>query len=769
MADSISSANIFKSTGIDTAKEEITILGENTSNKRFSWDRLLHEGQERLASIIDFDTHVSNSDEEHELDCTDQLDDSPESIYLQGSGDDKTPGKSDLMAEVFGLAAMPSSSFLRREKSYNENSSYMELTRTTIGDNSQSSTVGDILKVDGSAATTRLEVEGDLINSYEQLNSESPIDRMRRTMRRHSELNRKMRNGLLTNDSSIPEDPSSKYLHKSKRTGVKAKMKEKASYFQSKKVPDISTPPQDPTLIDKLMDRLVTTALPTASLNLADADWRAQNLKSQPAFSINTMGRNFRNLTSRMGVVFDSIYTVQEILSWKNPFFTISAISIYSYLILNPRLIPIAPLLFISFRLMVPAYLHRHPPDPNWIRPSNPIPALGPPLADVVMPKPVPELSREFFYNVVDIQNIMVLYIDGYDMVMDFLQRFAFFHEDETASSLAFVILIILSILFYFAVPFIILYTPWRFVFLVSGWTIFGLLHPRFREKLIDPLRLHFQTTSEKGKKTLNRVVSSTRQKVGGFPKQEVETSPPLDVFIDVPSYQDPIDSASEESSEESSDEMEEFVVRYERFWKAFDDFAYEQFNYYEPHEQREVELFEVQCIFKIKSKSLNIEEQADIGLSHKSSSFIDDKAVGHWGMSIFSNHPYLPVVRGSAVPSNFSPGAASLSEVQPPLEWQYVPGGSWKLDLNAAKWVASRGVPVAAKTGATFVFVDDDEKWVYDKHPVIPKGTKKEDSAGAGSSPSLGPVEEKPKMYIRRRRWTRICTRRVTIENTKP
>lgn len=60
---------------------------------------------------------------------------------------------------------------------------------------------------------------------------------------------------------------------------------------------------------------------------------------------------------------------------------------------------------------------------------SSPVIADGPPLADAIVPKPVPEISREFYMNVVDTQNAMDLYVQGYDSTLAILRRFAFLKE----------------------------------------------------------------------------------------------------------------------------------------------------------------------------------------------------------------------------------------------------------------------------------------------------------------------------------------------------
>lgn len=577
---------------------------------------------------------------------------------------------------------------------------------------------------------------------------ESSMDRMKRTIKRYSESTKE----------SLPDPESSTTSLASKKPKPPKETKKKKD-----------EPPEAQTMMDKLMDKLVISALPTAAVNTKDTDWRSENMKGKPQFSINIMGTNFRKMTARTGVIYETMYTAIEIFSWKNPFYTLSALSIYSYLVLNPRLIPIAPLLFISFRIMVPAYIYRHPPDPTYIKPANPIPAPGPPLAEAVVPKPVPEISREFFYNVVDTQNAMVEYVDAFDGISECLQRFAFFDADECTSSFVYTVLVGSSVVLYILLPYLIEYVPWRLFFVLLGWVGAGFTHPMSKSKVIQPMRTQIKATKEKGKRTLEKMVSSTRSKLS-----QPSTEPPI---LDQ-QLVEPIND--HDSDSESENEQETLKSKYNSFWKKVDSIAYHEFNFYEPHEQREVEMFEVQYSFKSKRKNHNHKQNLSVenAVAAPSEEHADNEAqniaeleheVGHWQPSLFSNHPYLPVLRGTFLPpttvtSSVHPeltqGATALSEVLAPPFWQFVPGANWKLDLDADSWVQARGIPVDEETGEAFVMVDSDEKWVYDKHPTT--------TARVDDAYDADDKQGKPKIYIRRRRWSRICTRHIMERGSK-
>lgn len=742
--------------------------------KRFSWDRLIHDGQKRLATFMDTESAVSipssslsQQDDLSDNDSGHGSDNGSENETNQGPNEERSP-TSDVMAEVFGI----SSAFLSTSAA----SSMLSTSRDSYMAFAEASTIDTSVVAAPATATsgsTSIAVEGSIIRHgsitrYPKFGNETTIDRMRRTMRRYSDQHpkRPTEEAMQAPNSMLIDGEIADGKKLKKREKLRTKLKDGKAYIkgkqqlQNKPLTQQELPETEAlTIMDKLLDKLVTTALPTASTNISSTDWRAQNLKGQPPFSIPIMTRNFRGLTSRTGVAFETIYTVQDILSWKNKWSTVGFWSIYSYLCLNPKLIPPCPFLWLAYHVMLNAYIYRHPPDTQYT-PQNPIPARGPPLEDPVIPKPVPELSREFFYNVVDIQNFMVVYIDTYDLILDFLTKFAFFANNERTSSLVFVILLVTALVTYIVSPWVIWYTPWRFVFLLGGWMVAVISHPRHREKVFDPLKTELIRKREKGRRTLDRVVSSTRKHVGSPPK-------PADTATEDVIRKYDSSSDSEESSDSSrfdSDndyESPSSLTGYERVWKMVNDLADNEFDLYQPQEQRQVEVFEVQCSFILRPKPTSatnsgLQRRLSINVDHEASSY-------HWTPSLFSSHPYLPIMRGPLLPST---GPPSLTNIKAPNQWTFLPGTAWQLDLSAHAWVQSRGVPIATGTGEVFVRVDEETKWVYDKYPVVPK-TKKEDVADPRTTGgSLDGKDDKKMMYIRRRRWTRICTRQKHTRN---
>lgn len=391
-------------------------------------------------------------------------------------------------------------------------------------------------------------------------------------------------------------------------------------------------PPSNTNMADKLVDRLVSSALPTA-LSQTSVDERLKRQKARPPFSVPVMSRNFRRFNSRMGVMFEIYYFSMDVLSWEQPSLTLSTLSIYSFTCLNPHLLLVLPVAYLLFGIMVPAYMIRHPPEPSTLD-QNPIPAKGPALKSPDLPRPVPEMSREFYLNIVDTQNSMYDYSVLYDNISSFLSDFAFFQNDESRSSSVFTILtLVLSVLLALG-PFIYEYTPWKAVFLVTGWVILGTTYP-----------------------------------------------------------------LSQTSSKVKNDLQSRLTEKYQNYISNFDNISTMEFQNIEPHEQRQVEIFELQPY---------------------------DSEIGQWMNSIYYHSPYaISVSRNDFTTPH---GATSLLDVLPPKEWAFVID-HWQRDYSPENWVSERGLGRVCD-------IDFDEKWVYDK------------------------VDGYRTNKWRRRRWVRICSR---------
>lgn len=127
---------------------------------------------------------------------------------------------------------------------------------------------------------------------------------------------------------------------------------------------------------------------------------------------------------------------------------------------------------------MVPAFLVRHPPPPTHL-PTDLYPLSGPPLAAAQTIKPAPELSKDFFRNMRDLQNTMEDFSRLHDTVLSFLTPLTNFSNEALSSAIYLILLFTSCALFLIAHL-----VPWRFIFLLLGYTATILGHPTIQDLL---------------------------------------------------------------------------------------------------------------------------------------------------------------------------------------------------------------------------------------------------------------------------------------------
>lgn len=402
---------------------------------------------------------------------------------------------------------------------------------------------------------------------------------------------------------------------------------------------------------DRLVEKVVETALPTASMNLSGSNPRLQFMKERPPLSIPILSKNFRRMTSRMGIVYDIYYTALQFASWRRPSFTLSILLIYSYCCLYPRTILTVPFLFLAYGIMSPAYISRHPPDPSGLEYQN-TPASGPPLNRAPVPKPVPDISREFYMNVTDTQNLMAEYADVYDFFASRLAVSAYF-ADESRSAIVFFASLALAILSYFSGPLLIL-LPWGTILTALGW--FAAIYfyncfetPQSRSTASQKARRESDESDEVKKK--RRSSSSSL----------VNIPPGVTMLV-------------EQNARAAEQRARGLISR-------LDSAVHREFPFDETAPHKEVEIFEVQLY---------------------------EHDVQHWSVSSFLSEPQI--FRRFLQPELQQPinGASNINDVLAPNGWVFPSGSSWNLDFLPEEWTMNRAV-------TKWVEYDHGEKWVYD------------------------------------------------------
>lgn len=195
----------------------------------------------------------------------------------------------------------------------------------------------------------------------------------------------------------------------------------------------------------------------------ADGQWKRAG---RPPFSLPVMANNFRRFNARIGIAFVFQNRLIRLFSWRHPTQTLSFLAVYSFVCLDPSLLPVVPLATILLFIMVPAFLARHPPPPSHST-SGMTPYYsyqGPALAPAPTIKPASETSKDFLRNMRDLQNCMADFANLHDTLVALLSPPTNF-SDETLSSALFLFLSIITVALFLTSHLL----PWRFIFLVGG------------------------------------------------------------------------------------------------------------------------------------------------------------------------------------------------------------------------------------------------------------------------------------------------------------
>lgn len=468
----------------------------------------------------------------------------------------------------------------------------------------------------------------------------------------------------------------------------------------------------------KLMDKMLAIALPPTSAAVAK---RASIQQGQAPFSMNLMGKNFRGVTSRFTIIYETYYTVLEILMWKRPTFTLGVMAIYSFICLHPRLLFITPLAYIMFCVMVPAYASRHyDVQENYL--TTQWPTIEPKI-----PAPAPEFSRDFYINMVDTQNAMTDFIQAYDIVAGILAHLIYFAGDESLSAAIYVLGLIGVGVFYVYGDTILRIMPWRFFFFVFGWAVILLLNPmlhrlalREYKKLPQDTRVRFtpaavkQLIDDLAKKQFLHHTSDDVRTVEVFELQELDVHtrqwktatyvghPHIPSMLHEPTYYaDPDDLGLSPTNSHGSVDSESRILPQYRHMNGIPD------RTFSPPPTTMGEAIR------------NIEEEVSMAT---------------YGVSSLHQIPSPP-------------GVYAIDDVKPPKGWTFIEvperemlsslpqSSDWELDYVPDQWVTWWGA------WKKYLEVDQDEKWVYDILPDGFRGT------------------------WRRRRWTSICKRKSYLK----
>ncbi|KAI1438421.1 integral peroxisomal membrane peroxin-domain-containing protein [Xylaria sp. CBS 124048] len=254
-----------------------------------------------------------------------------------------------------------------------------------------------------------------------------------------------------------------------------------------------------PRIQDHLVEKLLAQVMPLdddgSNGEIPPDEEPLPGRAAKPNFTLPTMSNNFRRFNARIGVVFVFQARVNRLLTWRHPTHTLSFLAVYTFVCLDPSLLPLLPLVILLVSVLVPSFIARHPAADFSLTSEQAIgySAPGPPIAPALTVKPAKELSRDFFHNMRDLQNSMEDFSQLHDAVIGFVVPRTNF-SDEAHSSALFAALVAACLFMSIAANLI----PWRLVCLVAGWTITCVGHPAVQRQLETAHRRHVQPQEAK-------------------------------------------------------------------------------------------------------------------------------------------------------------------------------------------------------------------------------------------------------------------------------
>ncbi|KAI1425033.1 integral peroxisomal membrane peroxin-domain-containing protein [Xylaria sp. FL1777] len=245
---------------------------------------------------------------------------------------------------------------------------------------------------------------------------------------------------------------------------------------------------------DHLVEKLLEQVVPLDDAEIPQDD-PLPGRAAKPNFTLPTMSNNFRRFNARIGVVFVFQARVNRLLAWRRPSHTLSFLAVYTFVCLDPSLLPLLPLVILLVSILVPNFIARHPAAEFSLTNEQAIGYSpgGPPFAPAITVKPVKELSRDFFHNMRDLQNSMEDFSQMHDAIVKLVVPRTNFSNEAQSSSL-FVVLFVACLFMCIAANII----PWRLIFLTAGWAVTCLGHPAVQRQLETAHKKHVQPQEEK-------------------------------------------------------------------------------------------------------------------------------------------------------------------------------------------------------------------------------------------------------------------------------
>ncbi|ODV94504.1 hypothetical protein PACTADRAFT_35303 [Pachysolen tannophilus NRRL Y-2460] len=293
---------------------------------------------------------------------------------------------------------------------------------------------------------------------------------------------------------------------------------------------------------DILLDKFISNIIPKNNKSKR----KLPKNDNKPNFSIRIVAKNFKNLSSRLDILYKLQSGITQIVTWSRPTATLTALVIYTSICCYPYLILVYPLLAVIYGAIIPNYLYRHPINKSPIIPvkkrgqavfdfllvsqkshkankdnnfQSPKPSVNEATDDLLSPvsserqnsqnqrqaETTKEESEEptsskvnstskklkkqmkLLRNMRDLQNMSTDVISTYDQVEDFFYVTAGFEDEKSSTELFFNFLkMIFCVLFFGA------FIPWRLIFIAVGWSLVIICHPKTMKTIDKVIKLYF-------------------------------------------------------------------------------------------------------------------------------------------------------------------------------------------------------------------------------------------------------------------------------------
>lgn len=111
--------------------------------------------------------------------------------------------------------------------------------------------------------------------------------------------------------------------------------------------------------VEKLIAKMVPEKLPERE-HFVELATEEELLKEQTV-SATKLTQNLKDLTAKMGGLFEVQDSVVRLLTWRNPSGTLTILILLTMICFNPMYFIIMPVVYIMYAMMIPGYMRRHP------------------------------------------------------------------------------------------------------------------------------------------------------------------------------------------------------------------------------------------------------------------------------------------------------------------------------------------------------------------------------------------------------------------------